>query len=378
MPEMEASHMILRQTGLCVAGAVLLAACAPTLRAQTAPAPTAYTVTSNNTMAGPVTVTKIYRLGSKVVVNERTPAPVTGGAMNIRTFYDLKKMEKLTWDPVNSSAACVKATFSGDWGDPFAGTGDLAKQGVKQVGAETIHGFAAKILEADAGDGGKMRVWVDTKTGMVVKAQLIPASGAPVTMIEVMDVSLTPPPASAFVIPANCAAVAPPTPTEAPRPPGEAEEAAALTGGYGQDFVNGIYGPGTKNSCTMVFRVVRAGTMAPISGGFQVAVDLNVASEPTPSYSIDFSREGHATFKGGGLHEITSPGSNGVFRVANVPAQFEMDIEFGNPGSATANLYRQCFAAQTVLLYVVKDPSNITKGGDWLWVKSGKYTTVPR
>ena len=371
--------MFQRLFGFCAAGAVLLAACAPTLRAQTAPAPTAYTVTaSNSMMAGPGSITKTYRLGSKVVVNERTPAPVAGGAMNIRTFYDLKKMEKFTWDPVNSSVACVKATFSGDWGDPFLGADELAKQGAKQVGAETIHGFSARILEASSGSSGKMRVWMDTKTNMVVKAQFFPASGAPVTLIEVMDVSLTPPPASVFAIPANCAAAAPSTPTEATRPPGEVEEAAALTGGNGQDFVNGIYGPGSKNSCTMVFRVVHAGTMAPINGGFQVAVDLNVASEPTPSYSIGISREGHATFKGGGLHEITSPGSNGVFRVANVPAQFEMDIEFGNPGSATANLYRQCFAAQTVLLYVVKDPSNISAGGDWLWVKTGKYATVPR
>ena len=319
--------MFLRQTGLCAAGAVLLAACASTLQAQTAPAPTAYTVTSNNTMAGPVTVTKIYRLGSKVVVNERTPAPVTGGAMNIRTFYDLKKMEKFTWDPVNSSAACVKATFSGDWGDPFAGTGDLAKQGAKQVGTETIHGFAARILEASAGSSGKMRAWVDTKTGMVVKAQLIPASGAPVTLIEVMDVSLTPPPASVFAIPANCAAAA-----AAPRPPTEAEEAAALTGGNGQDFVNGIYGPGSKNSCTMVFRVVHAGTMAPINSGFQVAVDLNVASEPTPSYSIGISREGHATFKGGGLHEITSRAAMGCFGSPTSPRSLKWISNSGTQG----------------------------------------------
>jgi hypothetical protein len=30
-----------------------------------------------------------------------------------------------------------------------------------------------------------------------------------------------------------------------------------------------------------------------------------------------------------------------------------------------------------VLLYVVKNPTNISGGGDWLWVKSGKYPTVP-
>jgi hypothetical protein len=29
-----------------------------------------------------------------------------------------------------------------------------------------------------------------------------------------------------------------------------------------------------------------------------------------------------------------------------------------------------------VLLYVVKDLSDIAKGGDWLWVKTGKYAVV--
>jgi hypothetical protein len=88
------------------------------------------------------------------------------------------------------------------------------------------------------------------------------------------------------------------------------------------------------------------------------------------------SRDGHTIFAGGGLHEIVSPTRNGVFSIDNIPDQFEMDIEFGDHGSATANLYRQCFSPQTVLLYVVKDLSDIAKGGDWLWVKTGKYAVV--
>ena len=218
---------------------------------------------------------------------------------------------------------------------------------------------------------------MDTKTNMVVKVQLIQASGAAVTMVEVTDVSFTPPPASVFAIPADCTAAASPASTESTRPPGEADEIAALTGGNGQDYVKAIYGGVSKNPCTMLFRVVHAGTMEPINSGFQAAVDLNVATEPPPSYSIGMSRDGHATFSGGGLHEVTSQTRNGVFRVDNVPARFEMDIEFGSPGSATANIYRECFAPQTVLLYVVKNPANISDGGDWLWVKSGKYATVP-
>ncbi len=367
--------MLVRRLAVCGINLVVLANCAY-LCAQTATPPTTYTVTSNNTMAGPVTVSRIYRLGSKVVVDERTPAPVAGGSMNIRTFYDLQKMEKLTWDPVNSGA-CVKATFTGDWGDPFAGADDLAKQGATQVGAETIHGFAAKIFEISPDGSGKMRAWVDTKTNLVVKAQLIQPGAAPITLIEVTDLSLAPPPASAFSIPANCTSTALAA-TANPRPSGEADEIASLTGDNPQNYVNAIDAPRSKDACTLVFRVVRARTMEPVTAGFQVGVDLDVTTEPPPSYNIRMSRDGHTTFSGGGLHEITSSAHNGVFRVDNIPVQFEMDVEFGDHGSATANIYRDCFSAQTVLLYVVKDLSDISKGGDWLWVKSGKYAAAPR
>jgi hypothetical protein len=369
--------MRVRLAPFCTINLIVLAGYSIGLEAQTAAAPTAYTITANNSMAGPVTTAKTYRLGSKVVVDERTPAPVAGGFMNIRTFYDLQKMEKFTWDPVNKSAACVKATFSGDWGDPFAGFEDLAKQGLKQIGAETLHGFTAKIVESAAGPDGQIKAWVDTKTNMVVKAQLTPSGGTPITMTEVTDLSLAPPPASEFAIPANCstaAALAAEAPT---RPPGESEDIAELTGGNGQDYLNGIYGPGSKNSCTMVLRIVHAGTMEPITSGFQVGADLAVATEPPPHYDIHMSRDGHTTFSGGGLHEIVSPTRNGVFRIDDIPAQFEMDIEFGDHGSARANLYRQCFAAQTVLLYIVKDLGDISKGGGWLWAKSGKYSAAP-
>jgi len=345
--------------------------------AQSTGAPSDYTVTSTNAMAGPVTSTTTYRSGSKVVVDERTPAPVVGGAMNIRTFYDLKKMEKLTWDPVHTQVRCVKESFTGAWSDPFEGADDLTKQGAKQLGTETLHGFTTKVLQTASDTNGSIKAWVDTKTNMVVKAQFTPTGGAPITMVEVTEVSLSPPPASAFAIPSDCAAAASPASMEAPRPPGEVDEIAALTGGNGKDYLNGIYGPGSKTSCTMIFRIVHAGTMEPITSGFQVGADLAVETESAPSYNIQMSKDGHTIFSGGGLHEITSQTHNGVFRVENMPAQFEMDIEFGDHGSATANLYRQCFGAQTVLLYVVKDPGDISKGGDWLWVKTGKYATAP-
>jgi hypothetical protein len=57
--------------------------------------------------------------------------------------------------------------------------------------------------------------------------------------------------------------------------------------------------------------------MEPITGGIQVAVDLKVTSEPTPSYVFGVGEAGHATFSGGAIHEIFSQTHNGVFRIDN-------------------------------------------------------------
>ena len=40
---------------------------------------------------------------------------------------------------------------------------------------------------------------------------------------------------------------------------------------------------------------------------------------------------------------------------------------------ASALIYRNCIAPQTVLLLVVKNPAKVTDGADWLWAKSGKF-----
>jgi len=368
--------MFLRFLGLCAAGAVLLTACAPAMRAQTASLPIAYTVTETNSMFGPTMMVKIYRNGSKALVDSSSGADWPGPKpMHSRALYDLKTQRSLSWDLDDSSVPCGNSTFSGSWGDPFADSAslldDLNKQNPKQVGTATFLGLSAKILEASSPDG-TMRVWLDTKTGLILKVLSIPPSGAPRTILEVTEVSYSAPPASLFAVPANCAAAA-----AAPRVPTEADAIAALTGGNPQDFVKAIYGPGSQNSCSMLFRVVKAGSMEPIASGYQVGVDLMVATEPTPSYKIGIGANGHSTFSGGGLHEVTSQMRNGVLRLDNIPAQFELDVEFGTAGSSSANIYRQCFAPQTVLLFVVKNPANLGEGGEFLWVKSGKYATVP-
>ena len=364
--------MLMRGVALCGIGVVVLASCGLTLGAQRA-APAAYTVTVTNSIFGPGERTTIYRMGSKVLVDQVSEASAADPkAAHIRGLFDLETHRNLSWSWPDSSAGCSNGSFSGDWGDPFGNVDALAGQATKQVGTEMLHGFAARIMEA-SDQGNTLRAWVDTKTGLVLKAQLTQQGAPPRTILEVVSANFVPPPASVFAVPAVCAAAA-----ATPPPLTEEEKIAALTGGNPQDFVKAIYGPGSKNSCTVLSRVVKAGSMEPILSGFQVAVDLNLANEPQPSYTIGLSREGRATFSGGGLYEVTSQMRNGVLRIDGAPDHFDLETAFGNGGSGSALIYKQCFAPQTMLLYVIKNPDKLSDGGEFLWVKSGKYAAVPR
>jgi hypothetical protein len=344
------------------------------LEAQPAAAPTVYTVTEANSMGGASAEMKVYRNGSKAAIDHLVAADGKGGkATHTRTVYDLQNHQSFTWDATDPAALCGSGNFSGNWGDPFTDSvdmsADLVKQNAKQVGTETLHGFATKVYEATV-PGAKAKVWLEAKSNLVVKLQMIPPTGDPQTMLEITELSLTPPPASVFTLNSSCAAAA-----AAPRVPTESERVAAETGGNAQDFANGILGPGSKNACTMLFRVVRAGSMQPIVNGFQVALDQTVDLEHPAAHTIGVSSEGHSTFAGGGLHEMTSQLRNGVLRIENVPAQFDVELVFTKGESSSALIYGQCVASQSVLLYVVKNPDKLSDG-DWLWVKSGKYATV--
>jgi hypothetical protein len=349
------------------------------LQGQPGAGPTDYTVTASSPSLGIGGMTKIFRLGQWVLIDQSgTPREVAGAShtLEMRTLYDLAKKESLTWDPVHESATCVKGMFS-EWGDPFGGATALTRPEARPVGGETVDGFATRIVESSAGAKGTLKTWVDGATGLVVKQQLTPPGGAPQLLMEVTNVSLKAPDAAEFAVPASCGEVAgaPQAPSVARR---QADPTAALVGGDAKNYVSGLAGPASKNACTMAFRVVRAGTMEPVTDGLQVGVDLKLATETNPHYTIGAGENGKATFAGGGLHELKAEGQSGVFRVENVPESFEIDLEFGPGGATASKVYRQCFAPQTVLLFVVKDPANLDAGGGWLWVKAGKCAAVPR
>jgi len=338
-----------------------------------AQSPTAYTVVTDKPMVSPGTVITTYRLGAKVLIDEKTAPPEVSGSHIIRTktFLDLDKKQSILWDPGNPSAPCVVGTVSKNWGDPFGGAESIAVPGAAEVGSDAMRGLSVSVMEATT-PNGFMRVWVDPKTGLVLKAQRVPLAGDPVLLEEVTSVSFAAPAASVFGVPTRCGGQGEVTSNETAEAARGNDEIEALTGGNSKDYVNAMAGPASARSCTVDFRVVKAGTLAPVAGTLQVAADLKLGSETNPHYTIGSGDDGRLTFSGGGLHEIMAQPNRG-FRMDSVPENFELDVEFGDAGSAAAKIYRQCFAPKTVLLFIVRDPRNPSAGGAWVWAKGGPF-----
>ncbi|HWG21716.1 MAG TPA: hypothetical protein VG225_14390 [Terracidiphilus sp.] len=338
--------------------------------------PTAYTITEAVAGAPAGSAMTVYRNGMNVLTEMKYPAQPGEPAHRTLTFYDLQAHTSHSWDPAITPSSCSAGTFSGDWGDPFETTTQLtaaiAKGDLKPAGTETLHGIPTRVY-AGASQGMSLKAWLDEKDHLVIRAEFGAPGGPMQTMVDITRVSLTPPTPSLIVMPAYCGSVK--------APPSAAELMAAETGDSGDNFVSANYGPGSKNSCSIIIRPVAAGTMAPINRRFQVAIDTtyNQDSPTAPHYEFGVGNDGTSTFSGGGLHEITSQIHNGMLRIDNPPAYFNLSMNIVNPGNGAGIglVYRQCFAPVTMLYYVVKDPSNPGKGGDFLYAKAGKYAAVP-
>ncbi|MGA1983233.1 MAG: hypothetical protein ABSG84_12310 [Acidobacteriaceae bacterium] len=313
--------------------------------------PTAYTVTVVNSMMGSSMTQTIYRNGSKAVIDTDTPAANGSPAMKARALYDLSAHTNEAWNLADSSGGCSSGTFSGDWGDPFAGLADVSTG--KLTGTETVNGFATKVYAVDAGGGATAKVWVDTKTGLPVKVDVTQGTTTQ-TISQVTKFTVGAPPASVFVIPANCTAAGGPPP-----PSQRDKDIAAETGSNVGDFVDAVMttAPGPQDTCSVAIRVMKAVSMTPITSGFTLSADtLDDQNNPVP----------------GGKLTVTA-GANGVWRIANVPARFDMSEDFGNAGGGGGTLRRQCWGPVSTLLLVVKDPTKLGLGADWLWDVKGKY-----
>jgi hypothetical protein len=179
-------------------------------RAQAAKAPLAYSVTEVNAMFGATMTLKIDRDGDKAVVDESVPSRSAGSpGIHTHSYYDIKNHRSNSVDLNFAKANCSSGTFDDNWFDPFEMSATLMRsfENAQPVGTETVNGFATKVMESGAaGSGQKKKVWLDTTSGLIIKAEI----GAK-TIIEVKQVSLAKPPASLFAVPAACAATAPPS-----------------------------------------------------------------------------------------------------------------------------------------------------------------------
>ena len=341
-------------------------------QAQT-PEPTAYAIAEAAAGGAPGATAAIYRSGSKVLTDYRNPAQGGSPASRTLTLYDLQAHMSVSWNPSANPPSCGGvANFSGDWGDPFAMIADvdssIAKGELKLSGTETIAGIPTQVYAGTSG-GSAVKVWVDTKDGLVMRAVAGMPGGASLTMADITKVSIGPQPASLFVLPSVCAGVKP--------PPTAADLIADETGDDAANYVGGNNGPGSKNGCSVVLRVVNAKTMTPITH-IQVAIDTSIyADNAPPSYTFGVADDGTTTYSGGHIMEITNRVHGGVVRLGNPPDHFYLGVNLIEPhhGGSMGLVYRQCFAPTSVLLDVVKDYGQVDESQDLLWVKAGKYAT---
>jgi hypothetical protein len=177
--------------------------------AQSAKAPQAYSVTEVNAMFGATMTLEINRDRDKAVVDETVPARSAGSpGIHTHSYYDLKNHRSYSVDLNFAKANCSTGTFDDNWFDPFEMSAALMREfgNARQVGTETVNGIATKVMESGAAGPEHKKVWLDTTSGLIIKAEV---GGK--AIIEVKEISLAKPPDSLFVVPAAC--TAPPAPS---------------------------------------------------------------------------------------------------------------------------------------------------------------------
>jgi hypothetical protein len=377
-------------------------------------APQAYSLTeiTNQTEAsmftGQPSTVKIYRSDSKELVEITiTPWSANPKGVHMSYLFDFAAHKAYTRDLEQNACSWMKyvspdapVTY-----DPITGSQQmmpkLAKSmggAVKVVGTESLNGIPARIevisFPSMPGVPDMLKAWIAEEGGFAIKfVGPAPGTGKPETTFEIKQLSFARPPASVFAAPTGCSetqgewsdtGVNAQSSTEANAQSGsagsEASQAIAKeTGGNAGDFVKAIEPPGTPSSasCTVLFRVVQAVTMAPITSGYGTGLDLNQSFSGSKT-TVKEDMQGNVSFSGGTIRDVMSQFQNGILRIPDAPPHFTLDVEFGqaNGGTGyTALIYRQCFRPETVLLLVINNKEG-SGSGDWLWVKSGKYSTI--
>lgn len=204
------SPSVARDLTSSVAIATLFIGLTPSVsNAQPDAAPTRYSVTETLSFVVQGQLMKIGRDGQRAIIEQSMPPRADNPTgLHTRTYYDLKARLSYTLDLIDPSTPCGPSNFTGDWGDPFAMSADFIAQMAKfhptDAGAATVNGFATEVSVATTPDG-QGKIWVEPKTGLIIKWVMTPSNGPPQTLIEVTSLSLTPPTSATLALPTKCA-----------------------------------------------------------------------------------------------------------------------------------------------------------------------------
>lgn len=307
---------------------------------------------------------KIYRDGDRAMVESIVPKQVNGAVpAHILSYYNWKTGRIYTLDLNNPQTPCgmsERAGLAWSYGWPFEGSErrktELAQQAPADRHEEIVNGVKTRVLVKKTKEG-LAEFWIEPSSGLIIREEVSERNNKPHTIVEVTQFSFGPPPVAMLTPPPTCGAHS------------DATQSLHLTSVPGSAS-NATVPPASSQSCTALLRVVPAGKMTPLTHGYQVAIDRDIDLAHPASYRVDLAADGRADFAGGGLREETASVHDGTLRIDAIPRQIHIELCFGKGGCASALIYRQCTAPETVLLYAVNNPTRISDGGAWWWVKA--------
>jgi OOP family OmpA-OmpF porin len=214
------------------------AAGAVSVHAQAAAPPRTYSISELNNMMVPDLTVKLYRDGTKELVDQSRPKGADAPqGYHMRTLYDFEAHKLYTWDLVETPRPCgiqdITETEAPEAFDVVTGAArmaaEIAKRRPKTVVTETVAGGPAWIFEApDPGGRGTIKQWLTVKGDYLVKSALVPKSGPMQVMLEVTELSFEKPLASWFALPPICTKTAAPAAPPAVQSQPTASNASAV------------------------------------------------------------------------------------------------------------------------------------------------------
>jgi hypothetical protein len=194
-----------------VPGFAILPLLAQSATPQTYALTTVSLMTEASMFSGRAANLKIYRNGSKELV-DLTLLPGKTGSQDVHISYlfDFQAHKAYTLD-VNTKACSwmnyVSARAPVNY-DPLTGSdailAELAKQSPKMLGTQVVNGISAKVEEFAIPGQGQVKLWIAEKGNFIVKMESPGQDGKSQTQLEVKQLSFAKPSDALFAPPSNC------------------------------------------------------------------------------------------------------------------------------------------------------------------------------